>query len=75
EREGVFGLTESLQGGPHLQSYFVLGHGRRATEDMAGFLRGLRLSFSKWITVQRGEIALTAAMRQRHFVAAVIDHE
>ncbi|MBN8942092.1 MAG: hypothetical protein J0H01_21475 [Rhizobiales bacterium] len=74
-REGVFGLTESLQGGAHLQSYFVLGHGRRATEDMTAFVRDLRLSFSKWITVQRGEITLTAAMRKRHFVAAVIDHE
>lgn len=75
QREGVFGLTESLQGGAHLQSYFVLGHGRRATLDMAAFLRDLRLSFSKWIIIQRGEIALTAAMRKQHFVAAVIDHE
>ncbi|WP_170181741.1 rhamnan synthesis F family protein [Phreatobacter stygius] len=73
--EGIFGLTESLQGGAHLQSYFLLGHGRRATEDLTAFLRKLRVSFSKWILIQRGEIGLTSAMRQRHFVAAVIDHE
>ena len=36
--EGVFGLTESIQGGPHLQSYFLLARGAAATADLFGFL-------------------------------------
>lgn len=63
--EGVFGLVESLQGGAHLQSWFLLARGARAVRELAGFLTQLRLSASKWRMVQRGEIALTPWLLQR----------
>lgn len=73
--EGVFGLTESLQGGPHLQSYCVLARGRAAVADLLGFLGGIRLSVSKWLVVQRGELALARHMLSRgHRVAALFGY-
>jgi hypothetical protein len=70
--EGVFGLTESHQGGAHLQSYCVLARGRSAVADLAAFLAGLRLSASKWLVVQRGELGLARHMLARgHRVAAL----
>jgi hypothetical protein len=57
--KGAIGLTESHQGGVHLQSYFVLALGRAATEGMLAFLAGLSLSRGKWLMVQRGEFGLT----------------
>jgi Rhamnan synthesis protein F len=56
---GAVGLTESHQGGVHLQSYFVLALGRAATADTLEFLAGLNLSRGKWLMVQRGEFGLT----------------
>jgi hypothetical protein len=44
--DGLFGLTESLQGGGHLQSCSLLARGRPAVTDLKGFLRSLRLSHS-----------------------------
>jgi hypothetical protein len=68
---GMFGLLESLQGGPHLQSWFTLARGQAAIADLARFLAQLRLSRSKWITIQRGELRLARAMRAAgHRVAA-----
>lgn len=69
---GFFGLIESRQGGPHLQSWFVMARGSKTVGDLALFLRELRLSRSKWKIVQRAELALSRAMHQRgHRVAAV----
>jgi hypothetical protein len=62
--EGVFGLTEGVQLGSHLQSYFVLARGTQACTVIMDFLRGIRLSDSKYITIQRGEIGLTHTVRQ-----------
>jgi len=68
---GVFGLLESLQGGPHLQSWFTLVRGRAAVADLARFLARLRLSRSKWKIIQRGELRISRAMREAgHRVAA-----
>jgi hypothetical protein len=73
--EGVFGLTESLQGGAHLQSYCVLARGRAAVADLLGFLAGMRLSTSKWLVVQRGELSLARSMLARgHRVAALFGY-
>ena len=63
--EGLFGLTESIQGGPHLQSYFLLARGAAATGDLFGFLATMRMSHSKWLVVQRGELRLARWMRGR----------
>lgn len=72
---GVFGLLESIQGGPHLQSWFLLARGREVVADLVAFLAALRLSVSKWHVVQRGELRLARAMRQRgHRVAAVYSY-
>lgn len=73
--EGVFGLTESIQGGPHLQSYFLIVRGAAAVADLAAFLRSLVISHSKWLIVQRGELRLTHHMRGRgHRVQALFGY-
>jgi hypothetical protein len=75
-REGVFGLTESYGGGSHLQSYFLLGNGVSEVSSMLAFLQALRLSFSKWIMIERGEIKFTKVIQRRgHFTAALIGYE
>ncbi|MCO6418423.1 hypothetical protein JYK14_19965 [Siccirubricoccus sp. KC 17139] len=72
---GLFGLTESLQGRPHLQSYLVLARGAAAVADLALFLRQFVPSHSKWLVVQRGELRLSGWMRQRgHRVAALFGY-
>jgi hypothetical protein len=74
--EGLFGLTESLQGGPHLQSYLLLARGTGAVRDLMGFLQTLYVSRSKWLLVQMGEIRLARWMRRRgHRVAAVLGYD
>jgi len=74
--EGLVGLTESLGGGAHLQSYFLLFRGHAAIADAAAFLRRLRLSSSKWLIVQRGELGLTRHLLARgHRVMAVFGYE
>jgi hypothetical protein len=75
-RDGLVGLTESIGGGSHVQSYFLLANGRRTVSDVCAFLLQLRPSASKFLTVQRGEIALSARMREAGLpVSALIDHE
>ena len=72
---GLFGLTESLQGGPHLQSYLLLTRGEAAVTDLMDFLQTLYVSHSKWLLVQMGEIRLARWMRRRgHRVAAVFGY-
>ena len=72
---GLFGLTESIQGGPHLQSYFLLARGAAATGDLFRFLGEMRMSHSKWLVVQRGELRLARWMRGRgHRVAALFGY-
>ncbi|RAI57191.1 hypothetical protein [Roseicella frigidaeris] len=73
--EGLFGLTESIQGGPHLQSYFLLARGRAAVADLFHFLLAMRMSHSKWLVVQRGELRVARWMRARgHQVAALFGY-
>ena len=60
--DGFFGLTESLGGGAHLQSYALLGRGEGAVSEMLGHLAGMKDGRSKWQLVQRGEIGLTQRM-------------
>jgi hypothetical protein len=74
--EGLFGLTESLQGGPHLQSYMLLARGSAVVTDLMVFLQTLYVSHSKWLLVQMGEIRLARWMRRRgHRVAAVFGYD
>lgn len=73
--EGLFGLTESIQGGPHLQSYFLLARGAAAVADLFRFLLAMRMSHSKWLVVQRGELRVARWMRARgHQVAALFGY-
>lgn len=73
--DGLFGLTESLQGGPHLQSYFLLARGRDAVGDLFLFLNRMRMSHSKWLVVNRGELRVARWMRRRgHRVAALFGY-
>jgi hypothetical protein len=70
--EGLFGLTDSCQGGAHLQSYFLLGRGRATVADMLGFLNAAPISTSKWLMVQRCEMGLSRYMHDRgHRIAAL----
>ncbi len=73
--DGVVGLTESRQGGIHLQSYFLLLLGQAATADALRFLAQLPLSASKWLMVQRGEIGFTRyLLRRGHRVSALFGY-
>ena len=66
--DGFFGLTESLGGaahlggGAHLQSYALLGRGKKAAGEMLGHLAALKDTRSKWQLVRRGEIGITQRM-------------
>ncbi|HEY8289953.1 MAG TPA: rhamnan synthesis F family protein, partial [Acetobacteraceae bacterium] len=72
---GLFGLTESVQGGPHLQSYMLLARGPDAVADVMRFLRRLYVSHSKWLLIQFSELRLARWMRRRrHRVAAVFGY-
>ena len=72
---GMFGLTESIQGGSHLQSYFLLVRGKPAVADIVRFLREMAISHSKWLTVQRGELRMTRYMLDRgHRVRALFGY-
>lgn len=73
---GFYGLLESTQGGPHLQSWFSLARGTKAVADLAAFLTRLRLSRSKWIIIQRGELRLARSMRAAgNSVSAVYSYQ
>jgi len=50
-------LTESLQGGAHLQSYMLLARGRAVVQDLAHFVQTMRISHSKWLLIQMGRSA------------------
>lgn len=74
--EGLFGVTESLQGGPHLQSYMLLTRGKSATESLMNFFGDMHISHSKWLVVKLGELRLARWMLQRGYrVAAVFGYE
>jgi hypothetical protein len=74
--DGLFGLTESRGGGPHLQSYALLARGDAAVTDVAAHLAVCRPSRSKWRLVQMGEIGLTRHMLERgHRVAALFGYD
>lgn len=76
EGPGFFGMLESIQGGPHLQSWFTLARGHAAVRDAAAFLASFRPSRSKWKIVQRGELRMARAMRAAgHRVGAVHGYE
>lgn len=61
--EGLFGMTESLGGGAHLQSYALLARGGRSVEVMVRHLAGYRDRRSKWRVVREGELGLSARAR------------
>jgi lipopolysaccharide biosynthesis protein len=72
---GFFGMTESLAGGVHLQSYLLLARGPAAIADMAAHLAGFADVRNKWRVVQSGEIGLTQKMmRAGHRCAALFDY-
>jgi hypothetical protein len=74
--DGLFGLTESLQGGAHLQSYMLLARGKAAVADLMRFVETMHISHSKWLLIQMGEIRLARWMRKRgHRVAAVFGYD
>jgi hypothetical protein len=73
--DGLYGLSESLQGGPHLQSYMLLARGRPVVQDLMRFLETLPISHSNWLLVQLGEMRLARWMRRRgHRVAALFGY-
>jgi hypothetical protein len=74
--EGLFGLTDSVQGGGHLQSYFLLGRGRAVVREMLAFMRSAWISASKWLMVQRCEMGLSRHMHRKGFrVAALFGYD
>lgn len=76
EGDGLFGLTESLQGGPHLQSYFLLARGKPVVSDMMRFVECLYITHSKWLLIRMAEVRLSRWMRRRgHRVAALFGYD
>ena len=72
---GLFGLTESIQGGPHLQSYFLLARGAAAVGDLLGFLARCGSAIRNGWWSQRGELRFARWMRGRgHRVAALFGY-
>ncbi|WAC29201.1 rhamnan synthesis F family protein [Ancylobacter sp. SL191] len=70
--DGLFGLTDSVQYAPHLQSYFLLARGEAAIDDVAGFLHDQRLTANKRVVIERFEVGLSEHMRDLgHRVASV----
>ena len=73
--DGLFGMTESLAGGPHLQSYALLARGAGPIGTLAAHLAALPESHSKWRLVQRGEIELSRRMvAEGHLCGALFDY-
>ncbi|MBR0653591.1 hypothetical protein [Plastoroseomonas arctica] len=70
--EGLFGMTESWGGGPHLQSYALLARGQGAVAGLRTHLAQHRDSRSKWRTVQGGEIGLTRRMLAEEYRCAAL---
>ncbi|WGD28419.1 rhamnan synthesis F family protein [Ancylobacter sp. WKF20] len=70
--DGLFGLTDSVQYAPHLQSYFLLARGEAAIDDVADFLHTRRLTANKRTVIERFEVGLSEHMRDLgHRVASV----
>jgi hypothetical protein len=61
--EGLFGMTESPGGGPHLQSYALLARGEAAVGVVSQHLAAQRDRRGKWRVVREGELGLTARAR------------
>ena len=60
--DGLFGMTESWGGGPHLQSYALLARGAAVAEVLA-HLAAIPDRRSKWRVVHAGEIGLSERVR------------
>jgi hypothetical protein len=74
--DGLFGMTDSLGGGVHLQSYALLARGAAPVATTLDHLGTLRDSRSKWRLVQQGEIGLTRRMlREGHRCAALFGYD
>lgn len=63
-KEGMLGLTESVDKRAHLQSYLLLLRGKRAVDVADRFFSNLRLSHSKKKMILRGEIGISRFMMQ-----------
>lgn len=73
--DGLFGMTESLGGGPHLQSYALLARGAGPVSTLSRHIAESRDSRSKWRLIQRGEIGLSQRMlTEGHFCGALFDY-
>ena len=70
--EGLFGLTDSLGGGPHLQSYALLARGDATVGEVLAHLAAFRDTRSKWRVVQQGEIGLTRRMQAKGLRCAAL---
>lgn len=68
---GLFGMTESWIGGPHLQSYAMLARGA-AVHEMLAHLADFRDRRSKWAVVRQGEIGLSGRMVQAGVPSAAL---
>lgn len=74
--DGLFGLTDSVQFAPHVQSYFLLARGAAAIDDVAHFLGTQRLSARKQTVIERFEVGLSEHMRNLgHRVASAFGYD
>jgi hypothetical protein len=74
--DGLFGLTESLQNGPLLQSYLLMARGAPAVTDLMRFTQTRRINYSKWLLIRMGEVRLSRWMRRGgHRVTALFGYD
>ncbi len=63
----VWGLTESAEIGPHLQSYFIVfEHSALASGLFAEFWKSFRFQWRKQPLIHAGEVGLSTFARSRH---------
>lgn len=63
--DGLFGLTDSYDRHPHLQSFFLLFRGRAAIDALWEFFGEIKLSFNKDRMIRRGELSLAKFISAR----------
>lgn len=74
--DGVFGLTDSPDYFPHLQSYFLLFRGSAAISALNQFFGDFKATFSKRNTIKRGELGLSKYLyRQKVPLWALFSYE
>lgn len=64
-QDGLYGLIDSPDVVPHLQTFFLYFRGEQTIETLGDFFAHLKLSFSKKAMIRRGELAISKFFKKR----------